>query len=97
MRQLIIDEAPDKKGLIKISGDNFHYLRQVLRVKCGSMVNVRLKNGELFQTTVAKISDESKKIVLQLCNGFSSDEKVNAKISTAGPYMQTNPKLKFHL
>lgn len=92
MRQLIIDEAPDKKGLIKISGDNFHYLRQVLRVKCGSMVNVRLKNGELFQTTVAKISDESKKIVLQLCNGFSSDEKVNAKNVTRGVQSQNIEK-----
>lgn len=92
MRQLIIDESPDKKGLINISGDNFHYLRQVLRVKCGSMVNVRLKNGELFQTTVAKISDDSKKITLQLCNGFSSDEKVNAKSVTRGVQSQNIEK-----
>lgn len=84
MRQLIINESPDKNGLINISGDNFHYLRQVLRVKSGSMVNVRLSSGELFQTTVAKIYDDAKKITLQVCNGFVKNNDGNAKNVTRG-------------
>ena len=38
MRQFIIQSHPDKKGLVQVEGKDFHYLRQVLRVKAGDMV-----------------------------------------------------------
>ena len=66
MRQLVLEQFPDKKGLISLSGEKFHYLRQVLRIKTGSMVNVRLPDGSLKKTTVAKISDEKKTVLLQI-------------------------------
>ena len=67
MRQLIIEKNPDKKGLILIEGKDFHYLRQVLRVKSGDMLSLRLPDGSLQDSTVCKIDDSSKKITLQVC------------------------------
>ena len=67
MRQLIIQKNQDKNGLVVIEGKDFHYLRQVLRVKTGDMVKLRLPDGTLNNSTVCKIDDSSKKITLQVC------------------------------
>ena len=67
MRQLIIEKNQDKNGLVIIDGKDFHYLRQVLRVKAGDMVKLRLSDRELYNSTVAKIDDSAKKITLQIC------------------------------
>ena len=67
MRQLIINKNPDKKGLVIIEGKDFHYLRQVLRVKAGDMVTLRLPDGTQCNSTAAKIDDSAKKITLQMC------------------------------
>jgi 16S rRNA (uracil1498-N3)-methyltransferase len=67
MRQLIIEKNLDKNGLVHIDGKDFHYLRQVLRVKAGDMVKLRLPDGTLENTTVCKIDDKSKIITLQVC------------------------------
>ena len=58
---------PDKNGLVQVEGKDFHYLRQVLRVKAGDMVVLRLADGSLQNSTVCKINDSSKKITLQVC------------------------------
>ena len=70
MRQLIIEKNQDKDGLVVIDGKDYHYLRQVLRVKSGDMVNLRLADGVFYNSTVCKIDDSSKKITLQLCGAL---------------------------
>ena len=67
MRQLIIQKNQDKNGLVIIEGKDFHYLRQVLRVKTGDMVKLRMPDGSLQNSTVCKIDDSGKKISLQVC------------------------------
>ena len=67
MRQLILQKNQDKNGLVVVEDKDFHYLRQVLRVKVGDMVNLRLLDGVLYNSTVSKIDDTSKKISLQIC------------------------------
>ena len=67
MRQLILQKNQDKNGLVLVEGKDFHYLRQVLRVKVGDMVNLRLADGVPYDSTVCKIDDNGKKITLQLC------------------------------
>lgn len=69
MRQFILEKQSIKNGLIVLDGKDFRYLRQVLRVKTGDMVNVRLPDGNLENTTVAKIDDKGKNITLQICAG----------------------------
>jgi len=73
MRQLILDKMPDKKGLITVSGSDFKYLRQVLRVKVGDMINLRLLDQSLQNASVAQVDDKSKKILLQICADTSSN------------------------
>lgn len=68
MRQLVVNEAPDKDGLISISSKDYRYLKQVLRVQVGDMINVRLPEGSLQAFTVAKINEKNKKIILQICD-----------------------------
>ena len=67
MRQFILEKNPDKKGIIVLGGKDYRYLHQVLRVKPGDMVSVRLPEGELKNSTVAKIDDNQRTITLQLC------------------------------
>ncbi len=67
MRQFILEKQEIKNGLIEIDGKDFRYLRSVLRVKIGDMLNVRMKDGYLQNATVAKINENSKTIILQLC------------------------------
>lgn len=73
MRQFILEQNPDKKGIIVLSGKDYRYLKQVLRVKIGDMVSVRLLDGALKNSTVAKIDENQKKVTLQLCAESSLD------------------------
>lgn len=67
MRQFISSENPDKNGLLFITGKDFRYLKQVLRLKVGDMLSVRLSDGSLQNTTVCKIEENSRVITLQIC------------------------------
>lgn len=67
MRQFILDKQKISNGLVQIDGKDFRYLRQVLRVKTGDMLSLRLTNGELVQSTVAKIDEKAKLVLLQIC------------------------------
>ena len=67
MRQFVLEKNPDKKGIISLSGKDYRYLRQVLRVKTGDMVSVRLPDGTLKNSTVAKVDENQRMVTLQLC------------------------------
>ena len=64
MRQFIVSSLPDKNGIITIKGKDFRYLRQVLRVKIGDMINIRFADGTLQNTTVCNILENQKEILL---------------------------------
>lgn len=67
MRQLIIENKQIRKGLIELEGKNYRYLRQVLRVRPGDMISVRLPDGSLNNATVARVDEAERRVVLQLC------------------------------
>ena len=67
MRQLIIEKGKEKNGLIKLDGKDYRYLRQVLRVRSGDMISVRLADGSLKNATVAQIDEGARIVVLQIC------------------------------
>lgn len=75
MRQLILENQSIKNGTILLESKDFKYLRQILRVKVGDMINIRL-NGELQSSTVASIDDKTKKIILQICANPSKDKSI---------------------
>lgn len=81
MRQFISSEFPDKKGFLRIYGKDFRYLRQVLRLKSGDMLAVRFSDGTLRNTTVCKIDENSREILVQICGnpektGNSCDDDI---------------------
>lgn len=67
MRQLIIQKGKEKNGLITLTGKEYRYLRQVLRVRVGDMVSVRLPDGSLNNATVAQIDEAARVVTLQIC------------------------------
>lgn len=80
MRQFIVDCAPDKDGLIIISGKDFKYIRQVLRLCVGDMIKVLCPSNDVpskksFDATICKIDEAKKKIILQLCSLPSKNKK----------------------
>ncbi|MCI6891791.1 MAG: 16S rRNA (uracil(1498)-N(3))-methyltransferase [Treponema sp.] len=92
MRQFILEKQTVKNGLVSLEGKDFRYLRQVLRVKVGDMLNVRLPDGKLQNTTVAKIDDKTKKVTLQFC-ATNSDDKVEKSITRGVQSSQLEGKL----
>lgn len=69
MRQFIVENKQIRDGLIQLEGKDYRYLRQVLRVRAGDMISVRLPDGSLNNATVAKIDEADRRITLQLCAG----------------------------
>ena len=67
MRQLILQQNPDKNGSVTVIGKDYRYLRQVLRVRVGDMLSLRCPDGQLYNSTVVKIEENTKKIFLQIC------------------------------
>ena len=94
MRQLIVGKNQDKKGLVTIEGKDFHYLRQVLRVKAGDMVKLRFPDGSLQNSTVCKIDDSSKTITLQVC---AMVRQAHQPQSVVVPELVEGPSIAFSL
>lgn len=67
MRQFIVEKGKEKNGLIKLDGKDYRYLRQVLRVRNGDMISVRLPDGKLKNATVAMVDEGARVITLQIC------------------------------
>lgn len=82
MRQFILEKSPDKNGIITLSGKDFKYLHQVLRIKNGDMLNASLPDGSLQNFTVANVDYKAHKIILQICADSSFSD--NAKTITRG-------------
>lgn len=74
MRQFVSAVAPNSKGLLEISGKDFHYLRKVLRLAAGDMISLSLPGGAAQDATVCKIDDGAKKITIQVCGTDVADE-----------------------
>ena len=96
MRQFIVSSVPDKNGIISVSGKDFRYLRQVLRVKIGDMRNVRLPDGTLSNTTVCNILENQKQIQLQICQKGSADESVTRGVQ-AEQIVSSNSSIEYWL
>ena len=92
MRQLILQKNQDKNGLVLVEEKDFHYLRQVLRVKVGDMVNLRLADGLPYDSTVCKIDDGAKIITLQLCGALRQAQEPHASTSIQFTLFQFIPK-----
>ena len=67
MRQFIVEKGKEKNGLIQLDGKDYRYLRQVLRVRAGDMISVRLPSGDLNNATVAAIDESARRVTLQIC------------------------------
>ncbi len=67
MRQFIVEKGKEKNGLIQLDGKDYRYLRQVLRVRAGDMISVRLPSGYLKNATVAAIDESARRVTLQIC------------------------------
>ncbi len=67
MRQFIVEKGKERNGLIQLDGKDYRYLRQVLRVRVGDMINVRLSDGSLNNATVVMVDESSRLISLQIC------------------------------
>ena len=81
MRQFLVENKQVKNGLIKLEGKDFRYLRQVLRVRPGDMISVRLADGTLNNATVAKVDEAARVITLQLCAGAPAETEAQKTIT----------------
>lgn len=109
MRQFLAEQPLDSKGCLTIEGKKLHYLQNVLRVKTGDMIDVRLTDGTLQPMTVALIDKAAKQIILQtagaiagkqnaaLANSAAADELTSASSSLHASALQTVPQTQIYL
>ena len=90
MRQFIVEKGKIKNGLLVLDGKDFRYFRQVLRVRTGDMITLRLPEGNISNATVAQIDEGARKITLQLC--ASTDDNVEKEIAGV-----VKPKVEYWL
>lgn len=81
MRQFILEKNPDKNGIVILSGKDFKYLHQVLRIKNGDMLNASLPDGSLQNFTVANVDYKARKIILQICADSSFSKNITRGVS----------------
>lgn len=62
MRQFVVNQEPDRKGKITVTGKDYRYLSLSLRVKKNDIITVRLLSGNLCNMLIEQI--DSKKVVL---------------------------------
>lgn len=83
MRQFVVQSEPDSKGLITLSGKDFKYIRQVLRLAVGDMIKVA-SGDKVYNMTLCSIDDSKKKIILQLCD-TQEEENPQVELSPDRP------------
>ncbi len=84
MRQFVSAASPNSKGLLEISGKDFHYLRNVLRLSVGDMVTLSLPGGVSRESTLCKVDDGAKKMTLQVCGTAFAGENPSQGKDCAG-------------
>ena len=84
MRQFIAQKTFDKNGLLKLFDKDYKYLCQVLRVRQGDMLDIRLPNGQLQKSTIAFIDSSARCVTLQICSVADSGQNQNEKSVTRG-------------
>ncbi|MBQ3838080.1 MAG: 16S rRNA (uracil(1498)-N(3))-methyltransferase [Treponema sp.] len=80
MRQFVSAVAPNSKGLLEITGKDFHYLRKVLRLSPGDMISLSLPGGVLQDATICKVDDGAKKIELQICDSHGQEAAARTRL-----------------
>jgi len=83
MRQYLSSVFPDADGLLKVSGKDYHYFHQVLRVRAGDMVTVRFPDTRLQNMTVCGTSGEGNVLTLQVCEDSDTIRTVTRGTSAA--------------
>lgn len=68
MRQFIASVSVDPHGILRIEGKDYRYFKQVLRVKKGDLVSVRLTNGDLQDMKVCGIYENKRFLELKACD-----------------------------
>jgi 16S rRNA (uracil1498-N3)-methyltransferase len=64
MKQFILPVLPDKRGKIRLSGEDYHYLVHVRRVSPGAVFNARLPSGEAALVRVCSVETGSLTVCL---------------------------------
>lgn len=72
---------PDKNGQLTVSGKDFKYLCQVLRLKLGDIVQVRFPNQELSNMEVFKL--QAKQLILVKTLSESVDKFLETGVSAS--------------
>ena len=81
MRQYIASALPDKNGQLSVTGKDFKYLCQVLRLSVGDVIQVRLPNQELVDMQVFKLQAKQLILVKEICD--CSDNSVETGVNAS--------------
>jgi 16S rRNA (uracil1498-N3)-methyltransferase len=55
MKQFILRSGPDKNGFVRLTGEDFHYLARVRRIRADSAINCRLPSGKVAALKIVRV------------------------------------------
>ncbi len=73
MRQLVLEQFPDRNGQVLLESGDYRYLVQVLRISEGDSVEVRLPDGSLSAMRVAAVSRRDRTVTLAAGKAHAAD------------------------
>ena len=91
MRQFLAPSMPDTKGNLTLTGKDFKYLHQVLRLRLGDAIHVRLPSGLLQTMAVTAVSGKS--LTLSPCQGDVTQETGVSASQVEKEHSETGPVL----
>ena len=91
MRQFLAPSMPDTKGNLTLTGKDFKYLHQVLRLRLGDTIHVRLPSGLLQTMAVTAVSGKS--LSLSPCLGDATQETGVSASQVEKEHSETGPAL----
>lgn len=71
----MVKDKLNKDGTLTLSGQDYHYLRTVRRMKVGDMLKVVFPDNKTCNTTISKIIEENKTILLTECATREEEDK----------------------
>jgi len=82
MKQFILNKKPDKKGIVRLEGDDYHYLVRVRRLAVGEFFPALLPNGD--ETLAQIISITGNTLTIKLSSSSASSVSLRLCESSSG-------------
>jgi 16S rRNA (uracil1498-N3)-methyltransferase len=87
MKQFLFQNAPDSRGVVRLTGDDYHYLVRVRRISEGAVFKALLPDGAEIRALAQSITDNT-----LVCECLAPEERAGGSLLPPIALFQAMPK-----